>query len=165
MQSVQPHKHKNNACYMYSMYMYMLKEGPRTTVQWYIIIMHVYMYVVKVTFYLCFLSSSNEAFRGETLEGIIVGGALISPLKLVSITGRVHYVKFPINTHRVQTLNFFKPKSHITIFFELQHGYRRIPPHSSQCPPPPQLSTIINSIPDILESNSTSAKLDDSGAS
>ncbi len=50
--------------------------------------------------YLCFLASSNKASRSETFEGIIVGGAFISPLKLIPTTGGVHNVEFPIKIYR-----------------------------------------------------------------
>lgn len=59
-------------------------------------------------FYLSFLASSNKAFCGETLEWIIVGGAFISPLKLISTAGGVHYVEFPTNTqHTDIKISFF----------------------------------------------------------
>ena len=68
--------------------------------------------------YLSFLASSNKAFHSETLEGIIVGGAFISPLKLIATTGGVHYVELPIDTQHTD-INFFDVKQI---------------PHSLQCP-------------------------------
>jgi hypothetical protein len=64
------------------------------------VIVNTYMYIYDIGMwfdYLCFLASSNEASCCEALEGIIVGGAFISPLKLVPATCGVHNVEFPIN--------------------------------------------------------------------
>ena len=78
-----------------------------------------------------------------------MGGAFISPLKLIPTTGGVHDVEFPINTQQTDSY---------TQFLKVLYTFHPLNPM-----PLPKL-IINNRIPDILESNSTSTKLDDSGA-
>ena len=86
-------------------------------------------------FYLSFLASSNKAFRGETLEWITVGGAFISPLKLISTAGGIHYVEFPTHTqHTGIKISFFLTVKEFPNVMQFFSGYMYIYPTLSNVP-------------------------------